>query len=184
MLKKLLFVILFCCTPCLAETYLFVEHYTTVQSQGATPQFNFYFERDFTRQSQFGIYSWSQTGKGYHEIYGGLTFRPVRWIKAGIGGGVDSTPTKGLFNISLCGMKKGYTFFGTYTKGPTTEWHQALINKSLNKRFGVGVMTQRWLGVGPRGETKIGPMKVWGSAFFRTGQQNYIAGIRYEFFRE
>lgn len=132
---------------------------------------------------RFGGFVWFQTEKGYSQAYGGPTFSPKSWFQLGFGVGVEEhkNPARAGGFVWAGNSKSSLLFIPEY--GGSGFWWKLEANRKAGKVFGVGIITERFKGTGPRLEYKIPrtPFLVWAASMFEKQRVNALFGFRWVF---
>lgn len=124
----------------------------------------------------------------FAEVYVGPTFKVMRWLKLGIGGGFA------YFGENLHPVDPRFVFLGLASTGKFSVlqivergleadfWHKTEINLRINSLLGAGALVQANAGVGPRIELAIPapPFSVYGAPLYHWQDKSFagIFGIR------
>lgn len=134
-------------------------------------------------KERFGIFAWIQTDKNYGQAYGGLTFSPKSWIQFAGGPGIeqDDNPWRVGGYIWLGKDRTSLLFIPEY--GGSGFWMKTELNQSLNSLIGIGLISERFKGTGPRVEFNVPAlkMKLWAAPLWEKGSTNGLVGIRWNF---
>ncbi|MCL5435784.1 MAG: hypothetical protein M1275_01765 [Patescibacteria group bacterium] len=130
---------------------------------------------------KFGGFVWFQTQKGYSEAYGGATYSPKPWLRLALGAGVEEAknPARAGGFVWMGNSKQYLLFIPEY--GGSGFWWKLEGSRKINKTVGVGFLTERLKGSGPRVEYAIPhtPLKVWAAPMFERKRMNALIGIRW-----
>jgi hypothetical protein len=163
------------------QTWIEVRTHTT--QEATTPRVDGWISGQVGKG--FGSFAWFQADKTYAEAYGGLTRNLTKWLQAGAGFGIEQQEDKG--NPIRFGS---FLYFGNgqnphsailiYEGLGTGHWYKAEYNYSLTTTVGLGLITERFKGSGPRVQVKIprSPAIVWAAPLISKDGLSAITGIR------
>lgn len=179
------------------QTYFFTETYATATGDAAgkvalQPTMDAWWQENLS--GRVGTFMWAQIvpqeGK-YRQIYGGPSYQVADWLQVGVGGGVERAENKGrLGSFAYLTPIKNNSVFMIYEDGGSGPWWLLLhtYRFGLFKQYGIGVMSQAYLGTGPRVEYnwgKLGRWKAWSSLHFqRNARPGFQIGIRWVYAAE
>lgn len=189
-------------SPAWGQHYMFVENFHTVErgdESSWTPIADGWFQDQFKNEdgetSQFGIFGWGQKmlqEEGYWQTYAGPSVQLTDWFQIGAGGGIERgneggvSPRFGSFGFLTHGR---HAAFIIYEDSPRREigsgyWYLVQHWTTFHSgRFECGVMSQAYIGTGPRCAVNFGQnkqWKFWNSAHFeKSGDTNFQFGLRW-----
>ena len=162
-----------------ANAQTWVEQRTFVSGGQAAPRIDGLVSQ--TIKGKFGGFVWFQTEKNYSQAYGGITYSPKLWIQLAAGPGIeqDKKPLRVGGFVWLGSGKDSLLFIPEY--GGSGFWWKLETNRKVNKSIGLGLLTERYKGTGPRVEYKIPKTKatVWVAPMFERHRANALIGIRW-----
>lgn len=139
---------------CVAGAQSFVE----VEKDGDLV-FRGRFDREWDRETGFFVYG--SSSKKWSQIYGGVTMKPVSWIKISTGFGAGSDEDWLRFGSSIFVGNERVRSLLIYEQNTTVSWYKYTATGYFG-RIGVGLLSQTEIGTGPLVE--IG----FGSGFYAT----------------
>ena len=176
---KILFVIFLFATILSAQTW--VEQRTFVSEGQATPRIDGLLTQGI--KGKLGAFTWFQVQSGYSQAYGGLTYSPKPWLELAVGPGLEQAknPARVGGFVWIGNRQASVLFIPEY--GGSGFWCKVEANYQLTKKVGVGLLSERFKGTGPRLESAIRhlPIKVWAAPLFEKHRVNGLFGIRYVF---
>ncbi|OGE77901.1 MAG: hypothetical protein A2751_02550 [Candidatus Doudnabacteria bacterium RIFCSPHIGHO2_01_FULL_46_14] len=134
-----------------------------------------------TINERIGTFVWFQIDPGYAQAYGGLTWSPKPWVQFAGGPGLEQAKKSARVGgyVWLGKGKTAFLFVPEY--GGSGFWAKAEFNQSVGKRFGIGAISERYKGTGPKAEVNISKLKFWGAPLWQDGKINGLVGVRYKF---
>ena len=159
-----------------AQTW--IETRVHVTEKSVTPRVNGWVSGNIT--PKLGLFAWFQVDKAYGESYGGMSFSPTPWLQFGVGGGIEQADNPARLGSFLWIGGKRQTVLAIYEHGGSGLWYKAEYNFALNDKVGVGLITERSKGTGPRLEMKIprSPIIVWAAPLVNDGKIIGLIGVR------
>ena len=108
------------------------------------------------------LFMWAQTGPGYHQLYGGPTWTPSKYLSLGAGPGVERSGDKVSLRVG------GYVYVGKDRFGNvflfefkgSGPWYKNQTSFNAGKGVTLSVVNQRFAGTGPEVEYRIPKTKV------------------------
>ncbi|MFH1178367.1 MAG: hypothetical protein V1711_01405 [bacterium] len=127
---------------------------------------------------------------GYQFVCGGPTWKPISWLKVGLGFGAEQAALGEGRNIFFRGagfleVSVGkFNAFALFEQGGTGPWHKATVDYQIIDKISLGVMSETNVGIGPRIGYNLGKgYKVWGAVARDRDDRSYtpIFAINYSF---
>lgn len=155
-----------------------VEERTFFSQGQATPRLDGSFSRSFNKK--FGALAWFQVQNGYSEAYVGPTVSPASWLQLGVGAGLEQAQHPGRIGGFIWAGKGELSAILIAEDGGSGKWYKAEANYAVNKIVGVGLITERFKGSGPRVEFVLPRtgFKLWFAPLLEKGSVNGLVGIR------
>ena len=158
---------------------VWLEERTFVKDGQVTTRIDGLITKSFNQK--FGGFTWFQVQKGYSEAYGGITYSPKPWLQLAVGPGIEEaeSPARVGGFVWLGKGKSSVLFVPEY--GGSGFWWKLEANHEIGKVFGVGFLTERFKGSGPRFEVNVPrtPLKLWAAPLFEKTRANLLVGIRW-----
>lgn len=161
-----------------------IENKNITVNGDTVPGFDGIISYDLTpRVGAFLYYQWAEP---YSQFYAG----PTLWIipsvlQIGVAGGAEEASDSHRFGSFLWSGYGKASFLSIWETGGSGDWYKAEFNYAITDHIGVGAMTQRFVGAGPRLEYKIpgSPITLWGGPMWnwerpRPGRLNAMTGVR------
>lgn len=130
---------------------------------------------------KFGGFCWFQVQKEYGEAYCGPTYSPKPWLQFAGGPGVeqDKSPAR-VGGFVWTGNSKQYLLF-IPEYGGSGFWWKLEGSRKVSKAVGVGFLTERFKGSGPRVEFAIPHTQftIWAAPMLEKHRTNLLIGIRW-----
>ncbi len=108
----------------------------------------------------FGYFLFQET---WAEAYGGLLISPRPWVELGAGAGLEQAddPWRVLLSIWLGHSK--LSWLNLFEEGGSGYWFESLLVYRSGERVGVGLLAQRYVGLGPYFEINLpqSPIQLW-----------------------
>lgn len=156
-----------------------VEERTFLKDGVATPRVDGLFTKPLL--GKLGTFAWFQVEKGYSQTYAGATYSPKPWVQFALGAGLeeDKNPARLGGYVWMGDAKNSLLFVPEY--GGSGFWWKMEANRKVSKVLGVGLITERHKGTGPRLEYKIPKthFAIWGAPMFDRRGANALVGIRW-----
>lgn len=129
--------------------------WTEVQTQSdGTQKGILWYERDVTPSIGFFALATTDTTR-YAAAYAGPYWKPTEWSQIGVGLGRENQPNGVRRAVFYSIDTEKFYSFGTVEDGASGPWYRAHAIYRFNDRWSAGVMTERDVGFGPRGEYNI-----------------------------
>jgi hypothetical protein len=164
---------------CAALAQTWVEQRTFMSSGVVAPRIGALITAPVS--GKFGAFTWLQVQNGYSESYGGLTYGPKPWLQLAGGAGIEESKSSGRIGgfVWMGNAKTSVLFIPEY--GGSGLWWKAEVNHKPGKTVGVGIISERFKGTGPRFEYKIPhtQLLLWGAPMFERNRTNAVFGIRW-----
>ncbi len=165
-----------------AQTHFSVESQNLIVSESVTPIITTFMTHGFVN-SRLGIFVWSFTNKYWAEAYAGPTYSPTSFIQAGIGSGLEQAD--GLWRVGgfiWIGNKK-FQALTLLEKGTSGRWHRIIANYNLSKWLGIGGITERFLGTGPRIQFAVPhlPVQIWTAKLYLNNRWSNYLSMKFSF---
>jgi len=177
-MKNLLLAILLILSPSFVSAQTWVEQRTDVKAEQVTPRLDGWVSGKLN--GSIGTFAWFQISRDYGQAYGGVSITPKPWLQFGLSAGIEQTknPLR-LGSFVWMGNKRMSLLFIGEGLG-SGWWYKSEFNWTITKNLGVGLMTERFKGTGPRIQYSIAstPLTVWTAYLFNEGGNRAIIGIR------
>jgi len=138
-----------------------VEERTYVTVRAATPRIDGLFTAKI--KGSMGGFVWFQTQQGYSQAYGGGTFSPKPWLQLAIGAGLEDSKHPARVG-SYVWLGKGKIYgLAAFEDGGSGFWYKLETNYQATKMLGIGSLSERFKGSGPKVELSIPSttLKLW-----------------------
>lgn len=127
-----------------------------------------WYEKDLTDSFGFFAFAWKESD-GYREVLAGPTWKPFKELQIGFGIGREIVPgeDRGSRRLFFFDATKGdFNLYGAFENGRVSgPGHKVTATYALNERLGIGAMTEKGLGLGPRLEYNVKKnVQIWGAA--------------------
>lgn len=164
-----------------AQTTIRVDSENAFDEDSFTPIAYVYVSRAVTKK--VGLFGFAARSTTWTEGYAGVTFSPRTWITLGAGAGLeqDSNPWRLGGTLWMRTGKSSLFFIGE--AGGSGKWYRAVLNHGF-KNFGIGAISQAFLGTGPRVEITVPgkPLTVWVSRLMGGGNKpSHVIGATFTF---
>lgn len=162
--------------PSSAQTW--VEQRTDVTTTQSVPRVDGWVSG--TIAGSVGTFAWFQVDRNYAEAYVGPSFSPKPWLQFGAGAGVEqATHPLRLGSFAWAGNSHAQFLFIGEGLG-SGWWYKAEFNWSTSKNLGIGLMTERYKGTGPRIQYSVPhtPLTAWSAYLFDQTGNRALIGIR------
>ncbi|TSA44758.1 hypothetical protein D4R52_03720 [bacterium] len=181
MKKTLSFVILFWFFSAMAPAQSWVEERTYFYQGEAKARVNGLFTRNFSKK--VGAFVWFQVASGYSQAYGGFTYSPKPWIQFAAGPGLEQAKNPARVGGYVWIGGKGNSLLLIAEYGGSGMWGKFEYNRKIGKYIGIGAMSERFKGTGPRVQVSISrtPITIWGAPLVYKGSAVGLLGIRVSF---
>jgi hypothetical protein len=103
----------------------------------------------------FGWFAWGQSDKNYSESYAGMSYQPNVWLQVAVGGGVEENQHPVRVGSYVWFGRRGFSSIAVFEDGGSGFWYKVEANYNPRKRFGVGALSERFHGTGPRFEVVV-----------------------------
>ena len=178
MKRTLTFAIFFLFFAAYANAQNWVEERNYLADSEASPRIDGLFTKSFA--GKFGGFTWFQVASGYAQTYGGVLYSPRPWLQLAAGAGLEQAknPARTGGYIWIGGKGNSLLLVGEY--GGSGLWGKFEYNRKIGKNFGIGAMSERFKGTGPRFEVSIPrtPIAIWGAPMIYKGSPTGLLGIR------
>jgi hypothetical protein len=164
-----------------AQTHYFVENRNTINIKTVSPTFHSFVSHDFNQK--WGMWSYLLVKDSWAEGFLGGSYNVTPDCQLGLGYGYEQTADHHRIAGSLFFSKDKNTVFYFGETGASGYWYQAYYSRSLGKKFGLGVIGQKFVGYGPRLEVKFLPVVIWGSYCYdvESKSANGLLALRVKF---
>jgi hypothetical protein len=158
-----------------------VEERTYVAAGQATPRFDGLLTNDI--KGKVGDFVWFQTQQGYSEAYAGITYAPKPWIQFALGTGLEEDKRPLRFGSYVWVGRKKNSGLAAFEDGGSGFWYKVEANSQIRTWIGLGLLAERFHGVGPKFEFSIPVIraKVWTAALVEDRTLKPVAGLRFTF---
>ena len=169
-----------------AQTHFEVESQNLISSQDGdfniSPTVDTYMTHAFN-DSKWGTFAWFLVCENWAEGYAGLTFAPLSWCQLGLGFGLEKADDPWRVGGSVWFGHERYSLLILLEEGGGAFWHRIVANYKLSRVFGIGYMSEEFVGVGPRVEVNIPktPVQVWSSLLRKDGKNNIYLTFKLTF---
>ena len=161
-----------------ANAQNWVEERTFVSQGAATPRINGLLTKPI--KGKWGSFLWFQTQQKYSQTYTGVTHSAKPHLQFALGVGLEEAknPARMGGYVWAGNSKTSLLFVPEY--GGSGFWWKLEANQKIRKSFGIGLLTERFKGTGPRMEYKIPrtPFVVWVAPLIERQKTNWLIGIR------
>jgi hypothetical protein len=152
-------ILVFGCDSANAQTF-WVENQNVLRNEKVTPQANIYGDMKFN--DKLGMFGWSLLSEEWSEVILGPTFSPTSSMQFAVGVGVETyeKPARAYFSAWFGGAKS--SLFLNWETGGSGTYYLTEGNLGLGKGVvGIGFRGERFVGIGPRVELKLGKVMLW-----------------------
>lgn len=159
----------------------FFEGQTRFSSDAkATQQLTLYTQKDVG--TGLGYFTWSQVNNSWGQLYGGMTYSPLTWIQAAAGVGLEVHEGRSRRFGSYLLVDRPHQIFAVaaYEDGGSGKWHTAYALFPI-RQFLVGVMEEKFVGIGPRADIRVGPAKLWTATLSDSDGPTGLLALQYWF---
>lgn len=141
---------------------------------------------NITLTKRTGLYVFGQASRKYSQIYGGPTYSPKPWVQVGAGLGVEQTkrPFRAAGFVWVGQGKVSNLLIGEIGAAKGSGWYKDEFNIQATDRLGIGLISQRFLGTGPRFQLKLSKkLLLWGAPTYDHLDHKFkaTAALRYNF---
>ncbi|NOY50647.1 MAG: hypothetical protein GXO88_08820 [Chlorobi bacterium] len=164
--------------------YFELESLNRIESNnGFSPQVNIY--SNYMREnSSIGFYFFALANKNWGEAYGGITLQAAKWLKINLGLGLETNPGPYRFNITFFAYHKRMSLLQIYEYGGSGFWYRIRANYNINTHHNIGLLAERYYGIGPVYEYKLKfPLGFLGAPLMdpEDGTFKMLTSLRYYF---
>ena len=154
----------------------FLESQNLGRSGKITPAINIYANGSFS--NSIGWFGWSSTSRGWSEGYVGPTFSPASWLSLSASLGVETADRPTRYSCWLWAGDKHLSFFLIQEDGGSGYWYRCVAKYIPTKSVSIGLMSERFTGIGPYMDVTILPLTIWGSMMWENGERNSYVSLR------
>ncbi len=156
-----------------------VEERTYVTPQGATPRIDGLLTQPI--KGQIGSFVWFQVQQGYSQAYGGATYSPKPWVQFALGAGLEEDKRPARIGSYVWIGKARLSALGVFEDGGSGFWHKAETNYQISKTLGVGSLSERFKGSGPKIEFSVPHtvLKLWFAPLVYKQTLRSVIGVRW-----
>ena len=158
-----------------------VEERAFFSKSEATPRIDGLFTKGFGKKVDGFV--WFQVAQNYSQAYGGILYTPKQWIQIAAGAGLEQAGNPGRIGGYIWVGKKRSSLLLIGEYGGSGLWGKLEYNYKINNMVGLGAISERFKGTGPRIQISIPhtPMTIWGSAMIYKSAPTALLGIRVGF---
>jgi hypothetical protein len=135
-----------------------------------------------------GDFAWFQTDRTYSEAYAGPSITLKKWLVIGAGVGAEENTHPGRLGSFLWTGNNRITMVAVYENGGSGYWYKVEGNCRTFSRLGVGLLSERFHGTGPRFEagvsrldTPLSRVRLWIAPLVDSGKVQSVFGVRMSF---
>ena len=156
-----------------------VEERTYVTAQGATPRIDGLFTAKV--KGDLGGFIWFQVQQGYSQAYCGATFSPKSWLQLALGAGLEKAKSPTRVGSYVWVGKGRASGLAAFEDGGSGFWYKVETNYQIGKVFGLGSLSERFKGSGPKVEFSIPPtaLKLWFAPLVDRQAFRPVIGVRW-----
>lgn len=139
--------------------------------------------KSYTRHNlngQWGVFGYFLVQENWTEAYAGGFVAPLPWLEIGFGAGLEqfaSNPYR-VANIVWLGNRK-VSMLNIVEYGGSGSWYQNILKYNVMDQLYLGLITQRFAGIGPYLEYSRSHVMFWGAPVhdWETGQNGLLIEI-------
>ena len=168
-----------------AQTY--IEERTFIKDGQATPRISGLISGPIS--GKLGGFDWFQEEPGYAQTYLGLTYSAKSCLMFAAGLGMEQYAVSETKQLKTSARAGGFVWMGNGKQyllfvpeyGGSGFWWKLEVNRKVNKSVGIGFLTERYKGSGPRLEYRIPKTRltIWAAPLFEKQRVNGLFGIRW-----
>jgi hypothetical protein len=157
------------------------QNWVEAQAYGQTARVDGLFSGQFNKS--FGSFAWMQQQKGYGQAYAGITYSPKTFVQLALGAGLEQDARPARVGSYVWLGKGKSSVLGVFEDGGSGFFYKVEANYQAVSRFGVGILSDRFRGHGPKAEFLVPhtPVKVWLASLWKDGSVSPLLGIRWSF---
>lgn len=178
MKKVILLVVTLALVPSFVSAQTWVEQRTDVTADTTTPRLDGWISGKVT--GSVGTFAWFQIDQNYGQGYAGLSLTPKSWLQFGVGAGVEQTTRPLRFGSFVWAGNQHVSLLFIGEGLGSGWWYKSEFNWTATKDLGIGLMTERFKGTGPRVQYAVPgtPLTIWSAYLFNEGGNRALMGIR------
>ena len=178
-MKKAMFAIigLLLARAVLAQNW--VEERTYVSQGVVTPRIDGLFTAPI--KDRVGGFVWFQIQQSYSQAYGGATFSPKPWVQFALGAGLEEARHPARVGSYVWIGKAKLSSLTAFEDGGSGFWYKVETNYQAKKSMGVGMLSERDHGTGPKMEFSIPhtALKLWCAPLVSGKSLRPVFGVRW-----
>jgi hypothetical protein len=135
-----------------------------------------------------GDFVWFQTDRSYSEAYAGPSLTLKKWLVIAAGVGAEQSKHPGRLGSFIWAGNDRMTMVAVYENGGSGYWYKVEGNLRTNSHLGVGFLSERFHGTGPRVEcgmsrsgSALSRVRLWVAPLADGGKIQTAFGIRMSF---
>jgi hypothetical protein len=158
-----------------------VEERTYVTTQSATPRIDGLFTAKV--KGNLGGFVWFQTQASYSQAYAGATFSPKPWVQFALGAGLEEAKHPARIGSYVWVGKARFSALAAFEDGGSGFWYKVETNYQAGKIVGLGTLSERFKGSGPKLEASIPhtALKLWFAPLLDSRTFRPVIGARWSF---
>lgn len=174
---KMIVVVLLAAKAALAQNW--VEERTYISGGVATPRIGGLLTKAI--KGNLGGFCWFQTQQKYSQIYGGSTLSPTSWIQLALGLGIETDKHPLRVGSYVWLGKDKLSGLAVFEDGGSGFWYKVETNYQASKLVGLGTLSERFKGSGPKIEFSIPhtALKLWIAPLVDRHSFRPVIGVRW-----
>jgi hypothetical protein len=156
-----------------------VEERTYVSGNTATPRIDGLITHPI--KGELGGFCWFQTQATYSQAYCGPTYSPKSWIQFALGSGIETNKHPARIGSYVWLGKQKLACLAAFENGGSGFWYKAEANYQIRKALGLGMLSERYHGTGPKFELLIPhtALKLWVAPLVSASSLHPVFGVRW-----
>ncbi|MDO8565782.1 MAG: hypothetical protein Q7S04_01170 [Candidatus Moranbacteria bacterium] len=112
-----------------------------------------------------GYFAFGQAlSNGYSQLYGGPNWKPLSWLEVGVGVGAESVKPSLRRSAYFLATEGKVSALGIYENGGSGRFRKLVATYQITESLKLGVMSETYLGFGPRVEYAVTKsISLWGA---------------------
>jgi hypothetical protein len=156
-----------------------VEERTYISGGVATPRIDGLLTHPI--KGGLGGFCWFQTQQAYSQAYCGPTYSPKPWIQFALGSGVETDKHPARVGSYVWLGKSKLSGLAAFEDGGSGFWYKVEANYQARKSLGVGMLSERFKGSGPKVELSLPHtgLKLWIAPLMGRHSFRPVIGVRW-----
>ena len=159
----ILVLVLFACPAIAGETNFWAEPQIVYNKENSLSRIDAGLSGNIAET--IGYYAFGNAlSNGYRQIYGGPNWKPLSWLEVGVGVGAESVKPSLRRSAYFLATGEKVSVLGIYENGGSGRFRKLVAIYQITEPLKLGVMSETYLGFGPRVEYAITKnISLWGA---------------------